>query len=191
MQVGDLVIRKFPKRMYLNDAPVGVIVEEKHSLSALINSLKRQHDFYTELVESREGFPEGTRYVLENPKKFPGILGTVADMFQVDEEYRDALESGLGELSHCLIAKDKVSAIMALEQSNKDQAGDLTIIPLKEASSLKISLDELPSSSNIKARASDLVKTSKQLRPLADYLLGDLLVVDDLGSIIDSIFRLF
>ncbi len=162
------------------------IVEEKHSLSALINSLKRQHDFYTELVESREGFPEGTRYVLENPKKFPGILGTVADMFQVDEEYRDALESGLGELSHCLIAKDKVSAIMALEQSNKDQAGDLTIIPLKEASSLKISLDELPSSSNIKARASDLVKTSKQLRPLADYLLGDLLVVDELGSIIDS-----
>ena len=32
MQVGDLVIRKFPKRMYLNDAPVGVIVEEKHEV---------------------------------------------------------------------------------------------------------------------------------------------------------------
>lgn len=29
MQVGDLVVRKWPKRMHLNDAPVGVIVEEK------------------------------------------------------------------------------------------------------------------------------------------------------------------
>ena len=162
------------------------IIEEKHSVSALINSLKRQRDFYAELVESREGFPEGTRYVLENSKKFPGILGTVADMFQVDEKFRDALESSLGELSHCLIAKDKDSAKMALQQANKDQAGDLTIIPLKEASSLKISLDELPSNSSIQARASELVKTSKQLQPLADYLLGETLVVDDLSSIADS-----
>ena len=162
------------------------IIEEKHSVSALINSLKRQRDFYAELVESREGFPEGTRYVLENSKKFPGILGTVADMFQVDEKFRDALESSLGELSHCLIAKDKDSAKMALQQANKDQAGDLTIIPLKEASSLKISLDELPSNSSIQARASELVKTSKQLQPLADYLLGETLVVDDLSSIVDS-----
>ena len=107
-------------------------------------------------------------------------------MFQVDEKFRDALESSLGELSHCLIAKDKDSAKMALQQANKDQAGDLTIIPLKEASSLKISLDELPSNSSIQARASELVKTSKQLQPLADYLLGETLVVDDLSSIVDS-----
>ena len=51
---------------------------------------------------------------------------------------------------------------------------------------LKVSLDELPSNSSIQARASELVKTSKQLKPLADYLLGETLVVDDLSSIADS-----
>ena len=65
------------------------ISEEKHAVSAQIRSLTGQHEFYNELLESREGFPDGTRFVLENPKSFPGVLGTVADMFQVDEEYRE------------------------------------------------------------------------------------------------------
>ena len=61
-------------------------------------------------------------------------LGTVADMFQVEDAYRDALESGLGDLSHCLISKDRISALKSLEIASKNSAGDLTVIPLKEAS---------------------------------------------------------
>ena len=37
------------------------VAKEKYSITALIQSLSRQRDFYKELVESREGFPEGTR----------------------------------------------------------------------------------------------------------------------------------
>ena len=160
--------------------------EEQYSVTAMINSLGGQRDFYNELIESKEGFPEGTRFVLENPKLFPGILGTVADMFQVDNSYRDALESGLGDLSHCLIARDRISAMKALDVANKNSAGDLTVIPLKEATELTSDLKRVPSVVNVKARASDLVKTSKELRPLADYLLGGLLVVDDLNLAVES-----
>ena len=162
------------------------IAEENYNVTAMMNSLGGQRDFYNELIESKEGFPEGTRFVLENPKLFPGILGTVADMFQVDNLYRDALESGLGDLSHCLIAKDRISAMKALKIASKNSAGDLTVIPLKEAAELTSNFKNIPSSDNIKARASDIVKTSKELRPLADYLLGDLLVVDDLNLAIES-----
>ena len=35
--------------------------------------------------------------------------------------------------------------------------------------------------SNIK-RASDLVKTNKKLKPLSDYILGDLFIIDQLES---------
>ena len=162
------------------------IAEEQYNVKAMKNSLIGQREFYNELVESREGFPEGTRFVLENPKLFPGILGTVADMFQVDRSYRDALESGLGDLSHCLIAKNRTSALKALEIANKNNAGDLTVIPLKEAAELTSDLKKVPSSMHVMARASDLVKTSKELKPLADYLLGNLLVVEDLNMAVDS-----
>ena len=160
--------------------------EEKYAISAQLKSLRGQEAFYHELVESNEGFPEGTRFILENPKTFPGVLGTVADMFQVDEEYRDALETGLGDLSHCLIAKDRKSAIATLEISRKKQVGDLAIIPLKEATRLRTNLKKFPKNGAMISRASDLVKTSKHLKPLAEYLLGNLAVVEDLRKAMDS-----
>ncbi len=160
--------------------------EEKHQTSAQIQSLTGQQAFYHELVETKEGFPEGTRFVLENPKLFPGVLGTVADMFQVGEANRDALESGLGDLSHCLIAKDKKSALKTLEIARENNAGDFTLIPLKEAKSLKTSLNKLPKNDHVIGRASELISTSKDLQPLADYLLGNLLIVDDLKTVLSS-----
>ena len=160
--------------------------EEKHQTSAQIQSLTGQQAFYHELVETKEGFPEGTRFVLENPKLFPGVLGTVADMFQVGEANRDALESGLGDLSHCLIAKDKKSALKTLEIARENNAGDFTLIPLKEAKSLKTSLNKLPKNDHVIGRVSELISTSKDLQPLADYLLGNLLIVDDLKTVLLS-----
>ncbi|MFL2983274.1 MAG: chromosome segregation protein SMC [Candidatus Neomarinimicrobiota bacterium] len=162
------------------------ISEEQYNISAMINSLGGQREFYNELIESKEGFPEGTRYILENPNLFKGILGTIADMFQVDQSLRDALESGLGDLSHCLIAGDRISAMEALDVASKNNAGDLTVIPLKEASELNSNLKKLPTSKNVKGRASDFVRTSKELKPLANYLLGNLLIVDDLALAIES-----
>ena len=155
-------------------------IKNNNSLIVKIESLNDQARFYEELIDSNEGFPEGTQYVLENPKVFPGVLGTVADMFQVEEEYRDALENGLGELSHCLITKNKKTGLSTLEKALENNAGDLTIIPLKEAIAYKVKLKSLPKSDNVIALASQLVKTDKKLSPLADYILGDLIVVSDL-----------
>ena len=156
------------------------IIKDYNSLIVKTESLNDQAKFYSELIESNEGFPEGTQYVLENPKVFSNVLGTVADVFSVEDKYRDALENGLGELSHCLISKDKKTGLQTLEKATDANAGDLTIIPFKEAIELKVKLDPLPKASNIIARASEIVNTSKRLRPLADYILGDLIIVEDI-----------
>ena len=156
------------------------IIKDYNSLIVKTESLNDQAKFYSELIESNEGFPEGTQYVLENPKVFSNVLGTVADVFSVEDKYRDALENGLGELSHCLISKDKKTGLQTLEKATEANAGDLTIIPFKEAIELKVKLDPLPKTSNIIARASEIVNTSKGLRPLAEYILGDLIIVEDI-----------
>ena len=156
------------------------IIKDYNSLIVKTESLNDQAKFYSELIESNEGFPEGTQYVLENPKVFLNVLGTVADVFSVEDKYRDALENGLGELSHCLISKDKKTGLQTLEKATEANAGDLTIIPFKEAIELKVKLDPVPKTSNIIARASEIVNTSKRLRPLADYILGDLIIVEDI-----------
>ena len=157
-----------------------MLKEKRVNSSASISSMKGQLSFYSELIELKEGFPEGTRYVLENPEEFPGILGTIADVFQTNSKYHNALETGLGDLSHCLIAKDKSSALRALAKAQKEHAGDLTIIPLKEVKKLRPKVKTAPKLPFIEAKVSDVVLTSNQLKPLAEYLLGDVLIVNNL-----------
>ena len=163
------------------------LINYHNSLSVKKDTLKDQANFYKELIESNEGFPKGTQYVLENSKRFPGVLGTVADVFQVEEKYRDALETGLGDLSHCMISKDKKTALQTLDKAVAKNAGDLTIIPLKEAVNYKTQLKKVPKSHNIIARGSDIIKTDKKLNSLAEYILGDLLIVNDLNKAANDI----
>ena len=113
---------------------------------------------------------------------FPQVLGTVADMFHVEERYRDALEVGLGDLSHSLITKDRSTAVKILQKANEVNAGDLTIIPLEEALKLKKDLKSPPELGKKSKRASELVQTSKELKPLADYILGNLFIIDQIDS---------
>ena len=53
-------------------------------------------------------------------------------MFHVEEKYRDALEVGLGDLSHSLITKDRETAIKILQK--EIEVLKLEIQELKEAS---------------------------------------------------------
>ena len=55
---------------------------------------------------------------------------------------------------------------------------------VKETSSIKTSLSTIPNLDIKILRASDIVKTGKNLRSLAEYLLGTLLIVDNLNEAI-------
>ena len=124
----DQKLSSAKKSLHKMESKLQSLQEKKHNLakqyysvSAEKGSMEIQTSFYQELLESKEGFPEGTRYVLDNPKKFPDVLGTVADVFQVDEPYLNALEIGLGDLSHCIITKDKKTATQTLDKALTEQ----------------------------------------------------------------------
>ena len=78
-------LRKMESKLQILQDKKHDMAKQHHTISAIKDSMEIQTSFYQELVELKEGFPEGARYVLENPKKFPDVLGTVADVFQVDE----------------------------------------------------------------------------------------------------------
>ncbi len=153
-----------------------------HGTIAQVESLESQLQFYRELVETGEGYPDGVRFVLNQLSQFPGIFGTVADLFQVAETYQAALESALGSLAHCLVARDRVAALKTLARVREAQGGELAIIPLKEIGQLQRQPRTLPKESQILARASEIVETPKNIHPLVQYLLDNVLVVKDLQA---------
>ena len=155
-------------------------IEKKFLVEAELKTLKAQLLFYHELIETKEGFPDGTRFILENPEIFPDVLGTVADMFKVNQKYQNALEIGLGDLSHCLITKSKSDALHVMDVAKKNKAGDFTIIPIDESKGFIYKLKNPPKNRLIIGRASDLIHTSDLLKGLSEYLLGNLLIVTNL-----------
>ncbi len=159
---------------------------EHHSIVTQVETLESQLQFYRELLATGEGYPGGVKYVLTHRDEYPEVLGTVADLFQVEETYRAAIEASLSDYAHLLVVKDRASALKVLKRARENQVGQIGIIPLKEITASKPELTDVPK--GIIDRASHLVQLSNDLQPLADFLLGNILVVKELDDKMDSRF---
>jgi len=155
---------------------------KKHETMALLESLNSQLKFYNELVEQKEGYPEGTRNILENMSDYPQVIGTVGDLFEVPELYEAAVQSALGTLAQCLVVKDRKAALEVLDSVKKLAGGKVTILPLKEASEGVKGLKNVPKGPGMIGMGTDLIKVKKEFKPLADLLLGRLLIVEKLNQ---------
>ncbi len=153
-----------------------------HSKKSKLTFLKDQLSFYNELVEQKEGYPEGVRNVLNSPESYSGSLGTVGELFDIDDNYRLAFQNALGEWIYCLVSKDRKTALEIVSSAKKNQAGNLSIIPLKEMSDLVSRKKTPPKGKNIIGVASELCGIKKAYTKLAQLLIGNLLIVDDLEA---------
>ena len=140
-------------------------------------SLERQIEFNQNIIDTHESHPGGARSILNNLKDHPGILGALSDLIKVDEEYRPALDAALGEYQSLLVSKTHNQAVKAALAINKLKAGAVSIIPLDAIRSI----DKLipPKMDGVIGCAADFITVTKSLKPLADYLLGNTILVKD------------
>ena len=155
---------------------------EIHSGKSRLDSLRSQVGFYTELIEQKEGYPEGVRTVLEAPNDYPGIIGTVGELFQVDESYDAAFQSALGTWTQCLISDDREAALQVVSTAKSRKVGNLSILPLKELSKLASNSIQVPVGKGIIGSGAALCGADKKHAALANVLVGNLLVVEDLSD---------
>ena len=151
-----------------------------------LQSLQSRLEFYSELVEQKEGYSEGVRTVLDAPNVYPGIIGTVGDLFQIDEQYNMAFQSALGDWSKCLVAEDRKAALEVVSTARTKKIGNLSILPLKELEKLSSGLSKAPMGEGIIGRGTDLCGAEKKYKSLASVLLGNVILVDDLNKALDN-----
>ncbi len=83
-------------------------------------------EYLTNLLNSMEDYAEGIKYLVKDRKE--SNIGTVIDMLEVEDRYKVAVETALGEVSNYLIlddSKDASRLIKLLEENNK---GKVTFI---------------------------------------------------------------
>jgi chromosome segregation protein len=128
-----------------------------------------------ELKASFEGISEGGKALLAERDSLPGLVGIVADVLEVPPAHLDALEASLGEAASFVLVEDRASIDPALERLRRPEGGRATLVDLSALGASP--LPEFPAGPGVIGRASELVRCEPRFQPLAERLLGSVIVV--------------
>jgi len=134
-----------------------------------------------EFQENYEGVEEGVRAVMRKRKEEErlkkGIRGMVADVLETDPEFETALESVLGDKLQYIIVEEQEYGLQAIEYLKAQTLGRSSFIPLqlRGGPDRDIHEDPVPGTPLI-----DVVKVRDEYQEIAEYLLGDVVLVPDL-----------
>ena len=87
IQKDNLKLSSLQKTLNDDEEELSQVSLNLHKNKGKLEFLQRQLSFYNELVEKKEGYPEGVRNILDSPDSFPETIGTVGELFQVDQKY--------------------------------------------------------------------------------------------------------
>ena len=131
------------------------------------------------MEENNEGFFKGVKEVLNS--KIPGVEGVFISLVNVPEKYMKAIEAGIpGNIQDIIVSTSDVAkkAINILKEKKVGRASFLAldtikVTPKKEPN---IKLD------GVIGLASNLVETQDRYRIVAEFILGNLLVVENMDT---------
>jgi len=154
-----------------------------HSQQTELQSLKSQLIFINELIEQKQGYPEGAKTILSNQSNYSGLIGAVGDLFQVEGKYEIAFQSALGNWAKCIVVKDKQSAMKIHTSAKSDQLGNFSILPLKELKKINYKKPKPPKVNGLIGLAIDYCGIPATNIAVAELLVGNLLLVEDINKI--------
>jgi len=138
-------------------------------------------DFLKGLVESREGYSEGVRYLARAGGWSSTAPMTVADAVHASKEHRTAVEAALGEYAGCLVVPSADIAQRGMALLKQDRRGKATFIALDRLPEIHARLPA-PTLPGVVGWAVELAKFSAELAPLFQLLLDRTLVVDSVST---------
>ncbi|MEK6649997.1 MAG: hypothetical protein AABY75_03415, partial [Bacteroidota bacterium] len=156
----------------------------KHRQLELRGEVERKQariDFLKGLVESYDGYSEGTRFLITDAAWKDRIRTTVGESLQSDPRFRIALENALGETVGYIIVDNADQAYAAMDYLKTHQKGKATFI----------CLDRIPAMRNhrppvdgdgVVGWARTLIGTDDRYGPLFDFLLESTLFVTDVPT---------
>ena len=149
----------------------------RNNLAALYRNLDaRQNEFnlLRAMVENLEGFPEAVKFLRKN-KSWSKKAPLVADLLNIEEKYKPALESVLEPYLNHYVVQTETEAYLAmklLSENQKGKASFLILDRLKGSPSPKT--DELKDA----VPALQLVEFDPAYEKLVSFLLGDVYITD-------------
>jgi chromosome segregation protein len=147
-------------------------------LAGEIARMKAEHQVLVEAEESFSGYASGAKTLLQAAQegRFNSLEGALGSQLQVPEKFETAVAAALGDFVDAVLFDDTKGPELALELL-ENEPSKAALLPLSELSPLQpLDGSKIDGALGV---ASDLVKTTPELRPAVDLLLGQVLIVED------------
>ncbi len=151
----------------------------EHDLERKVSKI----EFLNKMIEGSEGSTEGVLYFLRHAGWKEKNIVTVADIIHTEGKYRIAVEAALGEIAHVLVVRRTEDGYAAIEELKSRKRGQAAFVSLEW-------VPKISRKRRMKADswvwASDIVHCEKIYRPLIQFLLDDVAIIeksDDVGRL--------
>ena len=159
--------------------------KKMYQLMNQVQQVRAKQRSLQDIQENYAGFYQGVRLVLKNKQQLTGVVGAVAELIEVPEEYTVAIETALGASAQHVVVETERDARAAITYLKQNRGGRATFLPLTTIKSR-----QLPSYAVSQAQqvpgfigvASELVRFNENVKNIAENLLGSIVIAEDLTS---------
>ena len=137
------------------------------------------------ITERYDGYGNSIRRVMEQKAKEPGIRGVVADIVHVQKDYEVAIETALGGSIQNIVTDNEQTAKRMIGFLKQNRYGRATFLPLSNISGRGgFTQRDALKEAGVIGTANTLVQADAEYSELVQYLLGRVLVVDNIDHAI-------
>lgn len=169
-------VEKCLRLKQVQEKKIGSLKEKLQQTRSLLTSLE-------DLVKNYQGYEEGVRAIMLQRRRgaaFDGVYGLVAEVIEAPRPYEKALTAVLGGRLQWLIVGSYEEGLEAIEFLKRESSGRGSFIPCQP--SQKSSRPLPVAEPEVIAPLLDLVSVKDGFREVAEYLLGDVVMVRDLKA---------
>jgi chromosome segregation protein len=148
----------------------GIVVQARSRLESL-----------EQIQANYEGFHRGVRAIMREEHHPDGVLGVVADVIDIPQQYERAVAAVLGERLQYVIVRGEEEGAEAVDRLRQAAMGRSSFIPLRPRVPDLAAVQSLNGTSR---QMLDLVRVRDEYRDVAQALLGEVVLVPDLATAI-------
>lgn len=164
------------------------INNKRKELGAKEEDLYRDREDYAAMISRLESLKEldtGGKSAVKGDVK---ILCQVADIFETPPEYETAIEAALGDKLSAAVVEDHHEIIKALEfikEQKVNRSGFISLNVKAQSAELKAQSSKPEIRDGVIGKAIDFVKVKNGFDKIADLLLNDIIIVNNLSKAFD------
>jgi chromosome segregation protein len=154
---------------------------EANEAHNLFVQLQSRLESLQEIQRNYEGYQRGVRSILLDEQHSEGVLGVVADVIDVPQQYERAVAAALGDRLQYVIVRQEDDGLGAVHTLRDNDSGRGSFIPLAPRKVLMHGNGAASLNGNTR-RLLEVVQVNEQYRHVAETLLGEVVLVPDLNS---------